>query len=475
MAMGRKRGGGQEDLWISTRDLVEPAGHVFYEKLNQVLSAHGFDSFVEERCAPFYAERMGRPSIAPGVYFRMLLVGYFEGIDSERGIAWRCADSLSLRGFLGYRLSEKMPDHSTVSRTRRLIDVQTHREVFTFVLKLLGEEGLIGGKTIGVDSTTLEANAALRSIVRRDTGEGYEEYLKGLAQASGIEEPSREDLSDLDKRRKGKGSNEDWEHPHDPEARITKMKDGRTHLAHKVEHAVDLQGGAVVGVTVQGAALGDTATLCETLLAASEQMRALAEDPKTAGKIDEDWLSEAVLDKGYHSNASLMDLVEMEIRSYVSEPRRGRRRWKGKDGEKLRERAAVYANRRRVRGGRGKQLLRQRGELLERPFSHYLDTGGMRRVHLRGHSNILKRLIVHVAGFNLGLLMRVVLGRGTPRAFADLAGVCEGVLLLVLQLLRRASRRFQCFIGILQAPAAAHVESFSSYQVARMHTSATGC
>jgi len=334
---------------------------------------------VERLCAPFYAEKMGRPSMAPGIYFRMLLVGYFEAIDSERGIAWRCADSLSLRTFLGYPLSGKTPDHSTISRTRRLLDEETHREVFAFVLRILGEKGLIDGKTIGVDATTLEANAALRTIVRRETGEGYEEYLKGLAKAAGIQDPTRADLAKLDRKRKGKGNNQEWEHPHDPEARITKMKDGRTHLAHKLEHAVDMQGGAVVGVTVQGTDGGDTRSIYETLREASEQLEALSEEPECAEKIHEDWLSEVVLDKGYHSNETLVDLAAMEIRGYVSEPERGRRHWKKGRKTKHRERDAVYANRRRVKGNRGKRLLRRRGELLERPFAHYLDAGRMRR------------------------------------------------------------------------------------------------
>jgi len=204
MAMGRKRAR-QQALWVATEELARGGGHAFYERLNQILDKEGFDAFVEERCVGFYkSEVMGRPSIAPGVYFRMLMVGYFEGLDSERGIAWRCQDSLSLRNFLGYVLTQKTPDHVTVSRTRRLLDVETHREVFGWVLKVLARNGLVDGKTLGVDGTTLEANAALRSIVRRDTGEGYQEFLTRLAKASGIETPTREDLAKLDRERKKK-------------------------------------------------------------------------------------------------------------------------------------------------------------------------------------------------------------------------------------------------------------------------------
>ena len=234
------------------------AGHgraSVYQRLNQVLDTHAFDAFVEAQCAPFYAATVGRPSLLPGTYFRLLLIGYFEGIDSERGIAWRTADSLALRGFLGLGLDEATPEHSTISRTRRLIDLETHRAVFTWILQVLATADLVKGKTIGIDATTLEANAALRSIVRRDSGETYQEFLTRLAQASGIETPTRADLARLDRKRPKKGRNTDWRHPHDPDARITKMKDGRTHLAHKAEHAVDLETGAIVGVTVSNEGL----------------------------------------------------------------------------------------------------------------------------------------------------------------------------------------------------------------------------
>ena len=250
MAMGRLKAEKQPVLWVATSELAMSPSHPFYERLNAVLDKHGFDPFVEARCASFYAPVMGRPSIPPGVYFRMHLVGYFEGIDSERGIAWRVADSLALRAFLGYGLDEGTPDHSSVSRTRRLLDLETHQEVFQWVLGVLAKEGLLKGKTLGVDATTLEANAALRSIVRRDTGESYQEFLTRLAQASGIETPTREDLAKLDRNRPHKGSNADWEHPHEPDAVIGKMKDGRTHLLHKGEHAADMDTQAVVAVTL---------------------------------------------------------------------------------------------------------------------------------------------------------------------------------------------------------------------------------
>jgi len=417
MSMSKRRTQRQQELWINTADLVTPAGHPFYQRLNSLLEQHRFDPFVEARCESFYATVLGRPSIPPGVYFRMLLIGYFEGIDSERGIAWRCSDSLGLRAFLGYDLHQKTPDHSSLSVIRGRIDVETHREVFQWVLKVLARSGLLKGKTIGVDATTLEANAALRSIIRRDTDQPYEAFLRDLAQASGIETPTREDLAKIDRKRPKKGSNDDWYHPHDPDAKITKMKDGRTHLAHKAEHAVDLETGAIVAVTLQPANVGDTTTIQETLGETDANLAEVRDDPETSDDLASEEVREVVADKGYHSNEMMCHLRERQVRSYVSEPNyKGSRRWK----DKAAEQAAVYGNRRRIRAERGKALLRKRGELLERPFAHCYETGGLRRTHLKGHARILKRLLIHVAGCNLALIMRTLFGLGTPRGLQGL-------------------------------------------------------
>jgi transposase len=398
MAMGKRKRDRQPAMWVPTTDLPTAASHPFYRRLNQLLRDYGFDDFAEAQCASSYAETIGRPGLPPGIYFRLLLIGYFEGIDSERGIAWRAADSLALRDFLGVGLEDAPPDHSTISRTRRLIALETHRAVFTWVLQCLSTAGLVKGKTIGIDATTLEANAALRSIVRRDTGESYEEFLTRLAKASGIGTPTRADLARIDRKRSKKGSNDDWTHPHDADAKITKMKDGRTHLAYKAEHAIDLEMGAIVGVTVQDADKGDTTTIQETLPEAAEQLEAVAAvtDDRIAV------IEEVVADKGYHSRTIVRDLETLEIRTYISEPDRGPQSWIDQEAE----RDAVYANRRRIRGDRGKRLLRKRGELLERPCAHLYETGGLRRAHVRGHPNVLKRLLVHASAFNLGLWMR---------------------------------------------------------------------
>jgi transposase len=461
-------------MWIPQASLAKGASHPFYQRLNELLEESRFDEFVEGRCRRFYAARRGRPSLAPGVYFRLLLIGYFEGIDSERGIAWRANDSLALRRFLRVGLEESPPDHSTISRTRRLMDVETHREVFTWVLGVLAANGLLKGQTLGIDATTLEANAALRTIVRRDTGEGYQEFLQRLAQESGIKTPTREQLARLDRKRAHKGSNEEWEHPHDPDARIAKMKDGRTHLAHKVEHAVDFSSGAVVGVTLQPADAGDTATGRETVCEAGEQIATVAGGEKSAG-VNPEGPKEVVLDKGYHSNEVLAELADWQVRSYCSEPERGRRRWEGKKEEQ----AAVYANRRRIRGERGKRLLRQRGEKVERSFAHCYETGGMRRVHLRHHPNILKRLLVHGAAFNLGLVMRKLLGRGTPRG---LQGHDAALFFILLRLLREigasplAWKEYADSLEPLEPPRSLPKPSTNALLTAsKRHVSTTGC
>jgi transposase len=456
MAMGtRKQREKQEDIWIAHTELASAPGHPFYQRLNELLEAEKFDEFVEGRCAKFYAAKYGRPSLTPGIYFRSLLIGYFEGIDSERGIAWRLADSLALRRFVGIALDEYTPDHSTISRTRRLIDLDTHREVFGWVLGVLADRGLLQGKRVAIDATTLEANAAMRSIVRRDTGESYEEFLRGLAKASGIETPTREQLARLDRKRKKRTSNKEWKSPSDGDARITKMKDGRTHLAHKAEHAVDLDTGAVVAVTLQEADKGDTTTLDETLseagMAVAELVGREAElRPDDPPKVNLNGIEEVVADKGYHSGAVAKRVKSYGVRSYISEKKqKGRRHWAGK----AEQQQAVYQNRQRVRGEYGKSLLRRRGELVERSFAHCYETGGMRRTHLRGHPNILKRQLIHVGAFNLSLILRQLLGAGTPRELRNRAGQVFWRLLRFLLGLRTAVSRIR-----LRAPAAGPAE-----------------
>src|SRR5690349_14400640 len=408
MALGRQ-GERQTDLMVGWAELPRSPGHAFYDRLQAVLLEAGFDRFAEGECAPYYASRRGRPSLPPGRYFRMHLVGYFEGIDSERGLEWRCSDSLSLREFLRLGTTEPVPDHSWLSKTRARLPVEVHEAVFAWVLQRLAEHGLIKGDRIGVDASTMEANAALRAIVRRDSGEGYREMLERLAEESGIATPTAEDLVRLDRERKGKRlSNEDWTSPTDPEAGIAKLKDGRTHLAYKPGHAVDLDTGAIVAAEVHPADRGDTATLPGTLAAAEANLAAVGVSPTVEDP------AELVADKGYHSRDGLKDLEDGAWKSRIAEKKgTGVHRWRG-DAE---ARRAVYNNRARLRSGVAKEAFRLRAELVERSFALTLDRGGMRRAWLRGRENLKKRYLVHVAGYNLGLILRLLVGAGTPREF----------------------------------------------------------
>jgi transposase len=437
MAMGtRKKRERQEDLWYG-RELATAPGHPFYKRLNEILDNAKFDAFCEATCASFYHETLGRPSLPPGQYFRIMMIGFFEGLDSERGIAWRLADSLTLRQFLSIGLDENTPDHVTISRTRRLLDGETHQRIFTWVLERLAQGGLIKGKTIGVDSTTLEANAAMKSIVRRDTGESYMEYLKRLAEVEGIEAKDAAALLRMDRRRKKKTSNEDWESPSDGDAEITKLKDGRTALAYKAENAVDMETGAIVAVTTHGGAASDTETVQETVIDAAIAVAELIDEKTPEGKyeVHPDGVQEVVADKGYHSNDVVLGLAEMEVRTYIAEPNRGTRNWDGQAAEKT----AVYGNRRRIQGDPGRGLQRQRGEKIERNFAHQFDTGGLDRLYVRGKENVHKKFLIQAAACNLALLMRSTYGSGKPRAAHDAA--IEAIL-TILAVMRALEGRF---------------------------------
>jgi transposase len=408
MALGRQ-GERQTDLIVGWAELPRSPGHAFYDRLRAVLLQAGFDGFAEKQCAPCYASKRGRPSLPPGRYFRIHLIGYFEGIDSERGLEWRCADSLSLRQFLRLGLREPVPDHSWLSKTRSRLPLEVHTGIFAWVLQRLAEHGLVRGDRIGVDASTMEANAALRSIVRRETGEGYREMLKRLAAESGIETPTADDLIRLDRKRQGKRlSNDEWTSPTDREAKIAKMKDGRTRLAYKPEHAVDLDTGAIVAAHIHPADQADTTTLPATLAAAETSLAAVDAAPSPEDP------AELVADKGYHSRNGLKDLEDGAWKSRIAEKKvPGVSRWRGDEAA----RRAVYNNRTRLRSGVAKEALKLRAELVERSFALTLDRGGMRRAWLRGCENLQKRYLVHVAGYNLGLIMRLLVGAGTPREF----------------------------------------------------------
>jgi transposase len=417
MALGRQ-GERQTELMIGWAELPRSPGHAFYDRLQAVLIAAGFDGFAETQCAPYYARKRGRPSLPPGRYFRMHLIGYFEGIDSERGLEWRCADSLSLREFLRLGTVEPVPDHSWLSKTRSRLPLEVHEAVFAWVLQRLAEHGLIKGERIGVDASTMEANAALRTIVRRDTGEDYRAMLARMAVESGIATPTAEDLIRLDRQRQGKRlSNEEWTSPSDPEARIAKLKDGRTHLAYKPEHAVDLDTGAIIAAEIHAADQGDTATLPETLTTAEANLAAVDAAPTPEEP------TELVADKGYHSRDGLKELEDGPWKSRIAEKKPPDvSRWHGDEDA----RRAVYNNRARLQSGVAKEAFKLRAELVERSFALTLDRGGMRRAWLRGGENLHKRYLGHVADYNLGLIMRLLVGAGTPREL--LAGAAAHLL-----------------------------------------------
>ena len=415
MSMGRRPNEHQADLWVPTSDLPHSPGHVFYDKLNQLLDQVSFDRYVENLCQPYYADGIGRESIPPGTYFRMLFIGYFEGIASQRGIAWRCSDSLSLRDFLGVPLHEATPDHSSLTKIRDRLPLAVHEHVFTFVLKVAQEKKLLRGKTVAVDATTLEANAAMRSIVRKDTGEDWREYLKRLMAEEGIDNPTDEEIRRFDKKRKNKKvSNQEWQSPMDEDSRIAKMKDGTTHLAYKGEHVVDLDSEFVLAAAVHPADASDPSTLVGSVLQAQANL-------VLAGSEQE--IEEAVADKGYHKAETLAECEEWNTRSYIPEPKRQKYNWEDKPEA---WRKATAANRRRVKGARSKRLQKKRSELVERSFAHVCETGGGRRSWLRGLLKVTKRYVVQVAAHNVGLLMRKLLGMGKPRTLQGGGGSSVG-------------------------------------------------
>jgi transposase len=449
MAMGRQESQ-QESMWVATQELPRSPGHVFYDKLNDVLEAGGFDRFVERLCAAHYAQDLGRPSIPPGVYFRMLFVGYFEGLDSQRAIAWRCADSLSLRTFLRIDLSKGTPDHSSMTNTRKRLPEEVFWQVFAFVLRVAVEHKLLKGKTIAVDSTTLEANAAMKSLVRRATNEDWKTYVRRLMKAEGIEDPSDEEVRRFDRTRKKKTSNKEWKSSTDPDSRVTKMKDRRTHLAYKAEHAVDLDSGLIVAPVVYRGNDSDSETLPVTVELAREQLKA-------AGSPHQ--MEEAVGDKGYYKAETIQTLEEVQhVRSYIAEPKQNhRRKWQDKEPG---QQEAVYANRRRIKGKRGRQLGRLRSEKAERSFAHTCETGAGRRTWLRGVVNVSKSHLMRAAACDLGIIMLALFGVGTPRTLQGAMGLLFSALLWLLwrrlsqQTVRSASGAVYRIWPSLAAPSA---------------------
>lgn len=407
MAIGRRKPK-QQTMWVNQHQLPKGQGHPFYSRLNDLLAKDGFDSWAEELCAPCFASK-GRPSIPPGVYFRMLFIGYLEGFASDRAVAWNCQDRLSLRAFLGIPLHESTPDHSSLSIWRQRLPMEVYRAAFQRILAIVRQQGLISAYAAGVDSTTIEANASLKRLARKDSGASYLDYVKGLMRDAGEEPVDTAAVARFDRKRK-KLSNRHWRSTTDPDSRITKMKDGTTHLAYKSEHAVDLSSGALLAAEVHAGDCGDTSSMEETLDAANENLASLGDEAPEILCV--------VADKGYHQ-AELIKRLNRDQGTTTYIPERDssrRRRWHG-DTDACRE---FHANRRRARGNQGKRLSRLRSWLVERSIAFLKCSGNLARMTLRGMDNVAKRYLMHAAGYNLGLVMRHLYRYGTPREMAGL-------------------------------------------------------
>jgi transposase len=462
MALGR-RGEREQTMWVATTTLPRSAGHPFYTRVNGLLAEADFDQFAEAECAPYYAETHGRPSIPPGIYFRMLLVGYFEGIDSQRGIAWRCSDSLALREFLGLGLADRVPEHSSLTVTRQRLPLAVHEAVFGRILQLAAATGLVRGKTVAVDATTLEANAAMKSIVRRDTSESWQQYIRRLAEEEGVQAPTADDARRLDRRRRKRVSNQEWASVSDPESRITKLKDGRTRLAYKAEHVIDLETEVILAPQIYPGDAGDAATL------ESSVRRAEAYVDQAAVPVV---VEEVVGDKGYHAAETLAACAAWGLRTYIPERQCGRRRWHDKPVE---WELAFRANRRRVRDQRSRHLQRLRSERSERSFAHTCGSGRQRRTWLRGVENVQKRYLLTAAARNLGLVMRHLFGIGTPRSLQGLAvmlrALTRAFVTLLTAIMRLVPRRSARSYPALPISSRTPSPSF----LAETRTSSTGC
>jgi hypothetical protein len=322
-----------------------------------------------------------------------------------------------LKAFLGYTLTEATPEHSSLTRVRQRLPEGVHEQVFAFVLGIAQDRKLLRGRNVGVDATMLEANAAMKSIVRRDTGEDYKAYLRRLAQEAGIDDPSDDGLKKFDKKRKKKTSNKDWASPSDPDARIAKMKDGRTHLAYKSEHAVDLASGLLLAATVHHADRTDCDSLPETLIAAQVNLL------RAGSEVE---IQNVPVDSGYHANATLAQCQAWGIRTYAAEKDPSqRRKWTDKPAD---YRQAFHANRRRRRSVRGRKLQKLRSEYCERSFAHMCETGAGRRRWLRGLVDVGKRYLIHAAAHNLGVVMRALFGVGTPRRLQGAGGLAPALV-----------------------------------------------
>jgi transposase len=407
-------------MFIPAAQLVQPATSSFYTRLDQTLNSFQFGEQVRKLCAPAYSDsRRGRPPVDPAVYFKMLMIGFFENIASERGIAERCSDSISIRFFLGYDLTQATPDHSTLSLIRGRLGEDIYQQVFVLILSALQQQGLVQGQNVGIDTSVIEANASLKNLVKRDTQEAYWEYVRRLAAENGVKPQDAEAFRQFDRKRPKKMSNDDWENPHDPDAKIGPTKAGAIDLIYKPEHVVDLVTGAILQAEVRLGHEADQQDLATHVLQAQVNINLAQERP-----VDSLTIQSATADKGYHAPDELSQLHQEGIRTVISDS------VKHRNLDQLSPEAAkaVRAAKRSVRSKSGKQLLKQRGQHLERSFAHVLDAGGARRTTLRGLENLNKRFKVSAAIYNLSQMMRAIWGVGTPKQWA--AGVKPFVLIL---------------------------------------------
>jgi transposase len=400
----------QGELWIATHELPAMPKAAFYSRLDETLDSFGFADKVRVLCAPAYVNtNAGRPGIDPVVYLKMIMVGFFEDLPSERAIAARCADSLSIRSFLNYSLEEKTPDHSTFTVIRQRLGLEIYQQIFTLTLQALREHGLLRGKNLGIDSSVIEANASLRALVHRNTEEQYWDYVKRLAAENGIDPQDTAAVRRFDRNRPGKGSNQEWQNPHDPDAKIGRTKDGATDMIYKPEAVVDLDTGAIVQADVHPGDQADHKEMATRVLEAQQTInQATGEKPDTLTA------TSVTSDKGYYAVGELQALQHEGIRTVISDPIDNRR----VDKLEPAEQRAVRGAKRSVKSKSGKELLRRRGMHIERSFAHILDAGGMRRTTLRGWENLNKRFKLAAAFYNLSQLMRKLFGFGTPKQLA---------------------------------------------------------
>jgi transposase len=397
----------QPELFVPACQLVRPATASFYAKLEQTLQSFAFAAQVRELCSAAYSGNgRGRPGVDPVVYFKMLMVGFFENIPSERGIAERCQDSISIRAFLGYDLTGNTPDHSTLSVIRSRLGVTVYDHVFVLILRALQEHGLVKGRKVGIDASVIEANASLKGLVNRQTEEAYWEYVRRLAAENGIDPKDADAVRRFDRKRPKKMSNQDWENPNDPDAKIGPTKAGATDMIYKPETTVDLDTGAILNAEVRPGDEPDQKDLAVHVLEAQENINAVKDLP--AGTLT---IESATADKGYHAVAEMACLQQEGIRTVIADPVINRNLDKLADEEAK----VVRSARRSAKSKSGKELLKRRGMHLERPFAHILDAGGARRTTLRGRDNLNKRFKFSAAIYNLSQLMRKLLGVGTPK------------------------------------------------------------